>query len=764
MIKELRLKSFGKFRDAAFAFSPVTVFAGENESGKTTLFDAIFDNISRPKRTTTAGRRLAARYGEARESELVFDGSRIEIDQDEFINLHAIGAGNITLDLSTGGDWLERVKSSIFTGGVDPGMLASEFEKLASDNGTTAHMRKLKRLEEERRELTAALESLKSRKAGILSGEQNLRQRKAELDAVAASAERTEAALREKERLLEQQGKIREREGVVRAMELVARHAALEAGVRRLERYADDKTATLRSLSAGVDGRRAEKTRLAGEVAAAARQLDALAGKIAHRSARVEALKGRAFVASQLSATIESSAPRPVIRMVMAWKKTFLALAALPVAAGIAGFIMVPQKYLAVAALVGGAVIALVMGFFSRKTREVEESPDPSGFIQRLKDEWRARTGLELSSATVEGLGRELVAVQSECDAAAGELTLLREEESSARKALEGVKRDEAAADELLTAAVAALDRELSALGVRDPGEYAVLRGEYASAWENFSRLAGELDAEMKRLGAKTVDGLKAECELRAARLREEITGEKITDAEMTRLQRELAGLKQEEKTLAAKQASFRSAIDKGEGEVIGSLGDLPEQIHAKEIAIRKLDVEIAELTLDRKAAAVARDVFAGMAKDSDAVFAELGGDISRFMDGILPAGRHVALRDFDNGAVEIADAGGNLRSLADLSTGTRDSFCLAARLALALRSWDGEEKGIIVLDEPFHSLDWTRVERALSLLEKFHRDQGWQVVLFTKEQNISGTVKELIPEARVHRLSGGGKTDGRGR
>ena len=56
MIKELRLKSFGKFRDAAFAFSPVTVFAGDNESGKTTIFDAIFCSAcSRPATNSIAG-------------------------------------------------------------------------------------------------------------------------------------------------------------------------------------------------------------------------------------------------------------------------------------------------------------------------------------------------------------------------------------------------------------------------------------------------------------------------------------------------------------------------------------------------------------------------------------------------------------------------------------------------------------------------------------------------------------------------------------
>ena len=41
VLSRLTLQKFGKFVDKAFDFSDITVFRGDNETGKTTLFDAI---------------------------------------------------------------------------------------------------------------------------------------------------------------------------------------------------------------------------------------------------------------------------------------------------------------------------------------------------------------------------------------------------------------------------------------------------------------------------------------------------------------------------------------------------------------------------------------------------------------------------------------------------------------------------------------------------------------------------------------------------
>jgi len=45
-------------------------------------------------------------------------------------------------------------------------------------------------------------------------------------------------------------------------------------------------------------------------------------------------------------------------------------------------------------------------------------------------------------------------------------------------------------------------------------------------------------------------------------------------------------------------------------------------------------------------------------------------------------------------------------RTAEQLSTGAREVFILGLRLILALKSGNGAQKNILVLDEPFRSLD----------------------------------------------------------
>jgi len=72
------------------------------------------------------------------------------------------------------------------------------------------------------------------------------------------------------------------------------------------------------------------------------------------------------------------------------------------------------------------------------------------------------------------------------------------------------------------------------------------------------------------------------------------------------------------------------------------------------------------------------------------------------------------------------------------LSTGTRDAFLLAARLTLARKALQGDREAILVMDEPFLTLDTERVARALEVLQEFQRNTGWQIFLFTKDAELA--------------------------
>ncbi len=142
MIKKLSLTRFGKFINKAFTFSDVTVFYGKNEAGKTTIFDALFDNICGVGGTSQAAKNLNTRYGvkvgknPERLSAVEFIKNEIEISPDEFLSLYAVKSGEVFSDPSSGGNWISKIQASLFTGGIDPGVLKEKLEHDASEKKT----------------------------------------------------------------------------------------------------------------------------------------------------------------------------------------------------------------------------------------------------------------------------------------------------------------------------------------------------------------------------------------------------------------------------------------------------------------------------------------------------------------------------------------------------------------------------------------------------------------------------------------------------
>ena len=181
MIQKLELKSFGKFRQKRFNLAGVTIFLGNNESGKTTIFDALFQELCQPRMTKKRGMALKERYGEDREAQLIFGDKALRMDEDEFMNLLAIRSGDILLEMASGSSWLEKVKSGLFTGGIDPKRLVNTFERKSSDKGSYSQNINLKKLEITRDKLKEELDILNKKRDELIDFEKNITGKKPEL-------------------------------------------------------------------------------------------------------------------------------------------------------------------------------------------------------------------------------------------------------------------------------------------------------------------------------------------------------------------------------------------------------------------------------------------------------------------------------------------------------------------------------------------------------------------------------------------------------
>ena len=66
-------------------------------------------------------------------SAVEFIKNEIEISPDEFLSLYAVKSGEVFSDLSSGGNWISKIQASLFTGGIDPGVLKEKLEHDASE-------------------------------------------------------------------------------------------------------------------------------------------------------------------------------------------------------------------------------------------------------------------------------------------------------------------------------------------------------------------------------------------------------------------------------------------------------------------------------------------------------------------------------------------------------------------------------------------------------------------------------------------------------
>ncbi len=758
MIRELRIGRFGRFVDRRFSLSAATLFIGDNESGKTTLFDVFLQEICRPAGSVKRGIQLKERYGAARSAELVCDGDPPSFDVEEFTSLCAIRSGDISLEMASGRSWMDRVKSRLFTGGLDPGKLRDEFADLASTKGSLAHNKELKRLEGKLVQLRQELDGLQEQRRAILGQEKEAGDRQKDL---AAREEERRRLAEEVRRLEEQRALLRQAAEKKELNDLLSRLREGEERSRRLEELAAYPPEGIRAFDA-VEAEYREARReldLAEQDGrsrqAAVRRREAAALEQEQASDRMGlAARAAADLLTRVEGVRQESARRPAGR----WNRGFLALFLLAVVVGIGMAALFEDPVLRFGFPAAVILLGAVPLLLSRRPR-TGTAAEESGAVRRLQDEWRARAaGLlpdaaELRAETLDGLVVGLQGARARADEATRALLRLKEETAREREALVGLEAGLQArrlrADELQ----ARREEWLRLHRVADRDAYLRKSTQLGTLREEQARWEEELRGQLAHRGCAGAAELKRDVERRLNELdREGAPDGGAPDAELRRLESDLGRRRARLDGVQAEIAAQKSRLDKEEGRLTGSLGKLPEQIAVAERAALETAARIRELQLDREAAELARRIFEAIAQDSESLLQELGRELARQFAEIVRHGGEVEVPALDQSTFRITDGGGEKRSLEQLSQGTHDAFVLAARLALARKAV--EREGVLILDEPFHALDRKRVELALRLIARFQRETGWQVILLSKDEGLVDLATEILPDLLVNRLS----------
>jgi DNA repair exonuclease SbcCD ATPase subunit len=691
MITVMRLERFGAFIDRELEFGTVTLFVGPNESGKTTIVDALCDVLCKPRSNRRAGKRLALRYGTDRRVSAEFDGEPMTIPEDAFYDLFAIRSGELNLDVKPGSSWVETLKAELFTAGLDPKRMQAALGRRASNDGGSRHNRELRELREEQRQLAERRDLLEERVVAARAAESAVAGQRAERSRLAAELDGLTRTLDERQRQARHRlhhAEHREAERLLQRFEELAREPdAVPAS-------SGEAAARLQELSEASDAAAQEVTRARAELEQARRQLQDTAGGAPAHAASAEGASGIATV------------------VVLA----LLAGGVLAVLVLILGLPMLAAVTAGVAATAGTVAFAALI------------RQRAAGFASIREETDRAAERLRVRRERHDQLERELRGFLERYGAESKEQLLMQ---------LGGARADESRRrDAEVELAAAARER-----GLRD------------------------LDTLRQMLREQLRDGPRTP----EARVSEEPVGSTVDSYPTT-----------DEERLRARAVELRERLEELDEKVgrdrekAAALSAGAAEMTELNTRIAAADRRIASLELDRRAAGIAASLFARIADESTAALDELSADIgSRYtavsgsaaaqgavftvgspQSSLTPAAElssSVNLEALEEEPL-IVDAYGVARPADQLSQGTRDAYSLAARLALAERAQRGA--GLLIMDEPFHAMDTTRMRRALRLIARFQERTGWQLVVMTTDERVALAVSTQFAGAQVHRLA----------
>lgn len=742
MIKRLDLSDFGKFGKHSLEFAPFTVVLGANETGKTTVFDALFDALCAGSRreNLVPWKRLAERYGALRKAVLTWKGEPMDFGYQEFLEIFAIRAGEAGVNAADGRSWQTAAENRLLNAGLNPaGIAAALIDKAESSRKGTAQAR----LKELRRLIKARepeLAELKARRDAIFTGEADTARLEADLLGKTAALEARQAELKGLNARIDELAATGRLQTALEGIKALREHKDLTAALAALAAFEKNEIPSYRALAA----ERAERERGAASCEAALAERrgasDSARAYVAQLVAREPVVKRQVETAAALLAKLNAFAAAPPKLVLTVNKPMRYGIwgggAALALFVAVSGHSL--PAYLAAAAIAGaGAWVGLKL---SLKQSLVGPTPEETkALLDGLAVEW--------AMASEDPLPGDLDGARAVFAKPAADHAALVEAYNAKAAEVADLDAGVAAAAQTLAeyrnaaqASAAAAEAWLNERGCADEDAYQAKFAERERLAAHERDLAERLKVFRLHFDCGSDEELKNKLftEKEDLQDRRGLDAGKADAQALEALKQETAAAGVEVRNMEMEAASVKAALEKARAVAGAKLESLPGGINRAETDIATAREEIAAVELQVQACLLAAETFNKLAEKSTVAFETLAKETAAMLATVFP-GTEAAFASFDAGEASMRDAGGKMREVRHLSSGTRDLFLLGARLLMARKARTAEDgtlsPGLIVLDDPFYTLDPQREQAALKLLTAFHKDTGWQMIIFTKDE-----------------------------
>ncbi len=716
---KLDITSFGKFVFKDFDIASTTVFFGGNESGKSTMFDALLSSFSKVDKTKYSAE-IKKRYGKKIAIDLT-----PTIDEDDkmplamYLNMYSVRQGDVVMEISDNNEWQKIIRTKLYDSDIDIDSLIDSViaEKDSNAKGSINNERsKLNDMYARGKDTLASLNAEKNRIRTNLKevqnkiGANNILKKKSDEDI---------RALDYTKEIIEKQDDVVARKRYLTILSNIDKHQKLNEYIRKNSVYSNN-------LSDQV-------LQMENDIIEYDRTIEFLRDK--YSSLCKDKNQDEAFLNDRERNKILDKIDKAILRVdkerTAVYKKNILAK-------------YLPSMFISVACLALFAFLnepmylfgflSFILIFLPRKTIDYNQKAlrEIVAMVSELQFDLENIESVEDIYETLLIARQNILEIEPQKESIYNEMLSMIDTVSHLKNDLANILR---------------------ASGVQTVKAYLDNVNFYNESEQSFEELSNQLRDDMNTFGVNNTTMLEVEI----SRLLKEFDKREVSHTGMS--EEELFIKKNNYKRKLEEVNARYSGILEKEREYIkemsfieGELSSYPAKIVALESEIKNIELQMQAVDKDATALNVLVDMLERMRSKNNQIFEELKLESVGIFNKMLSSNRYCEMNDFDTKNMNILDKNDTMVNIACASTATRAAFLLSLKLTLMTKM--GTKDKVILLDEPFITFDAKREIDTLTFLKEFAESHQIPIVFFTKDESTKNNIVDIFDNVLVNDLN----------
>lgn len=697
----LKLNNFGKFKNKSFEISNgITLFYGENESGKTTIFDSLMILFSESKRVSVFFKQMKSRYGN--DIDIDFEPKipeHLKMHPQSYNNLYAIRQSEIIFEMSDSKkdskDWESEIKKKLFSSDIDIGKMISEIKAEYSSKAQNSILYKINILENEKIEIDKILNNLYDKINNSTNKKDNLKEFK---ENIFLHENILKEKIEEREKLYSLIKSKKEAETKNIKLNLLKQINDFNKADEFLSKniiYKDDYSKEINGRTKKIEDIKMSITFLKGKIEALKKSFVEEKNKTDYDSVKKRIENGINKIEDLTKKN--NKAPKIIFFIAVVFISSFLTL-----------YFKNPL-FLTI-------IIPAIPFMFIKENKN----------SKIIKDILESLPELDIKETDIfifkDLLNKELAKI---------EIIMTNNDNEE----IENYNADLKESLKELENENNLLNQIFEKLKVRDKEEYYNIKNNYDLLLKQNEENYKKLMIEVKKLGLKNIETLEIDCIRILKELDEKgVNPNDYNEMEIKKIENNLKDLESEINILKEEINKIKNNISYIEGELNNS-----ENIHADiinfESKLSQIKDNIINLNKRRKALKLLEEMLFSINKKNDDIFQSLSKEariLYNHITGKNLSDDGIIMSGFDKDKIMVADKQNKIRNVELLSSATRDAVYIAMRLSILTKIHQAGR--LILLDDPFITFDNNRTKEALSFIKEYSKNYNIPIVIFTKD------------------------------